>query len=152
MTKDLTCIYLIITCVDYLTMSTENEINNHLTLIGEVKTINRLNEYCYLLLFFFSVLGFKLRAVSLIGRCSTTWATTHFCSGYFSELESHIFARSARTTILLIYTSHHSWDDRTVPSHPAFSVEMWSHEIFAQASLKPHLPNPNLPNHYNYRL
>jgi hypothetical protein len=72
MTKDLTCIYLIITCVDYLTMSTENEINNHLTLIGEDKTINRLNEYCYLLLFFFSVLGFKLRAVSLIGRCSTT--------------------------------------------------------------------------------
>jgi hypothetical protein len=41
----------------------------------------------WLVLLFLMVLGFELRVLNVLGRCSTTWATlsTLFCIGYFQH-------------------------------------------------------------------
>jgi hypothetical protein len=58
--------------------------------------------------FFFAVLGFKLRASCLLGRCSTTRITPSvlFCAGYFQDRVSQTLCPGwPRTVILLIFAS-----------------------------------------------
>jgi hypothetical protein len=83
-------------------------------------------------LFIFMVLGFKLRASHLLGKHSTTSATPlAFFVLVTLERGSHFMPRSA-CTVILFYASNCSWDDRHLPPHPPFSIEMESQELFCQ--------------------
>jgi hypothetical protein len=82
--------------------------------------------------FFFLVvvLGFKLRTLSLMGRCFTTWATRPALFDLVTlETGSCFLPRLAWISILLCYTSHHSQDDRHITPCPVFSVKMGSCEL-----------------------
>jgi hypothetical protein len=76
-------------------------------------------------LFFLVVVGFEFRASHLLGRHSSAWVMLlSFFVLVIFEIGSHFLPGLAWTTILLFYTSCCTWDDRYVPPHPAFSVEM----------------------------
>jgi hypothetical protein len=71
--------------------------------------------------FFCSSVGFELRTLSLLGKCSTSWATPlDLFSLVILEIGSHFLPKLAWTLILLFYASHYTWDDRHVPPCPTF--------------------------------
>jgi hypothetical protein len=48
-----------------------------------------------MIFFFFAVLGFELRALHLLGRCSSTQVTpSAFCALIISQVESDVFGRA----------------------------------------------------------
>jgi hypothetical protein len=58
---------------------------------------------------------------------------SHNSSPFFlvrTEIGSHFLLALALTSVPPFYASCCSWDDRYMPSHPAFSIEMWSHKLF----------------------
>jgi hypothetical protein len=65
-----------------------------------------------------SVLEFELRALCLLGRCSITSAIPPVKNDLvISEIGSYFLPRLAN-----------SWNDKCIPPHSAFSIEMGSHE------------------------
>jgi hypothetical protein len=76
-----------------------------------------------------AVLGFESRALHLLVKYSTTWATSSafFWSNYF---EDKVLLFDQTSMALLFYTSHHCWDDRHISLCPDFSVKVDSHELF----------------------
>jgi hypothetical protein len=72
------------------------------------------------------VLGFELKALHLLDRHSTAWAThPALFALVILETGSQFLPRLAWTTILLFYTSCCDWDSRSAPPC-LFSVEMRS--------------------------
>jgi hypothetical protein len=74
----------------------------------------------------------ELRASHLLGRWSTTSAThtPALFSMVIFETGSQFLSRLAWITILLVYGSHSSWDDRHAPPCSAFFFEMGFHKLF----------------------
>jgi hypothetical protein len=70
---------------------------------------------------FLAVLEFELRALFLLGRCSTAWVTSLALFTSVILDMGPLFPRPAWTTVLPFYTSHHHWDDGRVSPCPAFS-------------------------------
>jgi hypothetical protein len=79
-----------------------------------------------------ATLGFELRALCLLGRCSTVRATpTSLFALVILEIVFCFLPRLAWTSIFLSYASHCSWDDKHVPPGPAFfSIEIGPCEPF----------------------
>jgi hypothetical protein len=71
------------------------------------------------------MLGFELRALLLLGRCSTMWARLPAIFALItSETGPHFLPRPVWTA-MLCYTSCCHWDDRLILPRPAFfSAEM----------------------------
>jgi hypothetical protein len=65
-------------------------------------------------------LAFELRALHLLSRHSTAWATppTLFTLRVL-ETESRFLPRLAWSVVLRFYASHCNWDDKWAPPHPA---------------------------------
>jgi hypothetical protein len=63
--------------------------------------------------FLLLVLGFML-ARQVLYHVSHT--SISFCSGYFRDKAS-LFVLAGLTVIVLFYASHHSWDDRHMPTN-----------------------------------
>jgi hypothetical protein len=70
--------------------------------------------------YFFSVLGFELRASHSVDTCFTTWAIPPaIFAPVILEIGSCFSPRPAWTVILLFYASLHCFDDRCVTAHPS---------------------------------
>jgi hypothetical protein len=72
--------------------------------------------------FFFALLGFELRALHLLSKNPTTWATTSssFALGYFQTGSCIFFAQGSPDHDLPTSSLPHSWDYRSVPPHPFY--------------------------------
>jgi hypothetical protein len=81
-------------------------------------------------LFCLAILGVKLRALKLLGRCSMTWVKlpTLFVLVTGFEIGSYFMTKSAWTIILLFVLSHVDGNDRHLPPDPAISWDggLWN--------------------------
>jgi hypothetical protein len=66
-----------------------------------------------------AILEIKIRALHLLGMCSTAWAKhPALYTLVIFEIRSHFLPKPVWTIVLLFYTSHCYWDDRHVPRLP----------------------------------
>jgi hypothetical protein len=95
-------------------------------------------QISFFFFFLMMVLGSKLSASYLLGRCSTALATPLPLFAVVVLGVGSCFLSRLAWTAVLVYVSCHSWDDRCVPPHPAFFF--WDESLrsfFAQAVLEP---------------
>jgi hypothetical protein len=98
------------------------------------------------------VLGFELRAMPLLDRCSTPWAMPqHFCFSYFLNGISLLCPgwpgpQSCYLSVLC------KWDDRCTPLCPAFYWLIWGLTNFLpRLALNHDPPNLYLLSSWDYR-
>jgi hypothetical protein len=100
-------------------------------------------NFIYLLKTVLGSTGIWTQGFVLAKHALSTWATP---SALFADpilgIGSPFFPGLTSTVILLFYTSRHHWDDRSVLSHPAFSIQKGSHKLFL-SRLALNLNHPN---------
>jgi hypothetical protein len=80
----------------------------------------------YFLIYFLAVLWFEIRALCFLGRHSINWATTLAVLLWWvwrlglTFIVSCFLIKPNWKTIFLFYASCHHWNDRCVPTCPAF--------------------------------
>jgi hypothetical protein len=92
-----------------------------------------MNTGCYwmkgitsLFLFFLAVLWFELMVLHFLGRQSTIWAILPaLLALVILKIKSHFLPWLTWTTILRVYTSCCSWDDRCMATIPSYCLR-WS--------------------------
>jgi hypothetical protein len=101
----------------------------------------------HLLLLFLAVLGFELRALHLLGKCSTTRATSPalFSFSYFSDKVLHFFCPGPHLCLLL------SWDSKCVSPRPICWLRKSFTNFLPGLALNHDLPNLCLPSRCGHR-